>query len=161
MRYSGKTLMNLCAVAIAAWFVLTALKWPLRTAIFPIIIGVPVFFMALVELFFSFTQKEEITKKINEEDISLPEIEKEALPVGRTLWAFIFLIGLLLLICLFGFPIGVPLFVFLYLKIHGKESWGMSIGLTALAWGSLYGFFVRLLNTPFPEGWIQRLLGIV
>lgn len=152
--------MNLGAVAIAAWFVLTALKWPLKTAIFPIIVGIPVFFMALVELLYSLTQKEGITEKVDEEDINLPKIEEEALPVGRTLLSFMFIIGLLLLIFLFGFPLGVPLFVFLYLKIQGKESWGISVGLTALAWGSLYGLFVRLLNTPFPEGWVQRLLGI-
>jgi putative tricarboxylic transport membrane protein len=64
--------------------------------------------------------------------------------------------GFFLLILLLGFPISVPLFTFLYLKLHGKEGWGMSLGLSASALACFYGLFVWLLHIPFPEGWVQK-----
>lgn len=161
MRYSGKTLMSLGSMVIAAWVVITALKWPLRTAIFPIIIGFPVFFMAMAELLLSLSERQRDTKKGSVEGLNPPEMEEHALPIGQTLVAFILLISLLLFIFFFGFPIGVPLFVFLFLKVYGRERWGISIGLAAAAWASLYLLFVRLLDTPFPEGWVQRGLRVL
>jgi len=64
--------------------------------------------------------------------------------------------GFFLLILFLGFTISVPLFTFLYLKLHGKEGWGMSIGLSASALACFYGLFVWLLSTPFPEDGCKR-----
>ena len=46
----------------------------------------------------------------------------------------------------------IPLMVFTYLKIQSDESWPLSIGLTAAAWFSFWGLFVKVLNLPFPDG---------
>lgn len=162
MRYSGKTLMSLCTMMIASWAVITALKWPLRTAIFPVIIGIPVFFMAMGEFLFSLYEREEIANKKSGEGVK-PSEKKEVLPVSQSLLAFALIIGFFLLILFFGFPIGIPLFVFLYLKFYGRERWGISVGLAATAWACFFGLFIWLLNIPFPEGWVQkglRALGI-
>jgi hypothetical protein len=49
--------------------------------------------------------------------------------------------------------------VFTYLKIQSKESWQISITLTAIAWLFFHFLFVRLLTLPFPEGLIFTWLG--
>jgi hypothetical protein len=49
--------------------------------------------------------------------------------------------------------------MFTYLKIQSKESWGLSIGLTTLAYGVFWLLFVKLLTLPFPEGRIFAWLG--
>jgi len=58
---------------------------------------------------------------------------------------------------LVGFPLAVPIFVFAYLKIAGREPWTLTIALTAISWLSMESLFTRLLHLPFPEGLIFEL----
>jgi hypothetical protein len=60
---------------------------------------------------------------------------------------------------LLGFPIAVPLFVLLYLRLQGREGWIVSLAMTAAVWGVFYGLFNRLLHLPFPAGWLVTWLG--
>ena len=160
MKVTGKVLMSLGALIVAAGVVITALKWPLRTALFPVIIGIPVFFMSAGELLLSLSERKKMAREKSEEGLK-PSDHEEPLPAGRTLYAFLLILGLFLVILIFGFPIGIPLFVFLYLKIYGREKWAISLGLGVIAWLALYAFFVRLLATPFPDGWVQKGLTIL
>jgi hypothetical protein len=60
--------------------------------------------------------------------------------------------------------VAVPLFMFLYLKPHSKEGWGISLVLTGFAWAVFYGLFIKLLNVPFGQGWVQmglKALGVL
>jgi len=161
MRYGGKTLMSLGLLVIAAWVVIGALKWPLRVALFPVVVGTLVFLMATGKLLLSLFERKEVNgKKVKDNSSSWMD---QPLPTRKMLLASAWTMGFFLLILLFGFPISVPLFTFLYLKLHGKEGWGMSIGLSVSALACFYGLFVWLLSTPFPEGWVQkglRVLGI-
>ena len=154
--------MSFGTMVIVAWAVITSLRWPLRTAIFPVIIGIPVFFMAMGELLFTLYEREEIANKKSGEGVPSSE-KKEVLPISQSLLAFALIIGFFLLILFFGFPTGIPLFVFLYLKFYGRERWGISVGLAVAASVCFFGLFIWLLNIPFPEGWVQkglRALGI-
>ena len=150
MVRSGKPWMSLGIMVIVTWMVLSALKWPFRSFLFPVVIGIPVFVMAAVEFCFSLFERQ-------------GKVSEEALPLHRTLGSYGLIIGFLLLVLLFGFPVSVPLFVFFYLKVHGKEKWVLSLGLAAAAWMFLYGLFIRVLHVPFEEGWIVdglKALGI-
>ena len=160
MRSNGKIVMSACLMVIGAYAVITALKWPLRTAIFPTVIGIPVFFMALVELLLNLFGKEETEKKQSAVDFELSEGLEPALATRRTLSSFIWIIGFFLAIIFFGFQIAAPLFVLCFLRLHGKENWPLSLLMSAAAWGVLYGLFIRLLEVPFKNGLILRALGI-
>src|SRR3989304_9191259 len=72
----------------------------------------------------------------------------------RTLAILSWIVGFLAFILVFGFPIAVPLFVFLYLKLVGKEGWVLTLSLTLVSWLTMEGLFNRLLHLPFPEGWL-------
>jgi hypothetical protein len=61
----------------------------------------------------------------------------------------------IVLVFLFGFPIAVPLFVFSYLVVQSRAGWGLSIALTAAAWGFFHVIFERLLHFPFEAGLIS------
>jgi hypothetical protein len=50
----------------------------------------------------------------------------------------------------------VPLFVFCYLKLEGREGWLGTLIATFMTWGIFYGLFVWFLNVPFMEGLIQK-----
>jgi len=46
------------------------------------------------------------------------------------------------------------------MKFQGKESWGLSLVLTVIAFVFYYALFVKVLNLPFPEGLLQSWFGL-
>lgn len=77
--------MSLSLLVISGWMVIKAMGWPLRTGIFTIVIGIPVFCMAIVEFFLSLFGRQE-------------ESEYQALLVRRAFMSFLWIIGFFLLI---------------------------------------------------------------
>jgi Na+/H+ antiporter NhaC len=47
-----------------------------------------------------------------------------------------------------GFLIGIPVWIFCYMKIRSRESWFLSSTLAVVSWGILYGIFVLLIGAP-------------
>ena len=132
-------------IMLAAGYAVFAAKgWQWKAALFPLAIGIPLFFLAAIELAWTLAGKE-----VPEE----PAQKSSALP-----WAW--MIAFLALIVLLGFPIAVALFVLVYLKVQGKEGWVFSIVLTAAVWGVFYGLFDLMLHLPFPAGWLLEWLGL-
>jgi len=164
MTFSGRTWMSLGVMVVAAWGVIKALSWPLTTALFPVVIGIPVFILAASEFISSLSKSEKKDIKPSAKG-AVPRKEKtERIPLRKDVLAFLLILSFFFLILLVGFPIAVPLFVFLYMKIYGREKWGLSAGLAAAAWGGFYGLFVLVSNIHFEEGWVQqglRALGIL
>ncbi len=153
--------MNLCLALIAAGVIITAIKWPFKTALFPLVIGISVFLMSVAELLLSLIEGEGKAKKGPAVDFKLSEGMDKAVALRRTWVAFGWIVGFFLLILCLGFSIAVPLYVFSYMKIYGKEKWGISIFMSVLAWVFFYGLFIRLLNTPMMEGWLFRGLRLI
>jgi hypothetical protein len=160
MKYSGKHLMGPCFMAMAVGVIIAATEWPFKTALFPLIISVFVFFGSMAEFLLTLSESKESVSKQGAVDFQLSEDIDQALATRRTLVGFAWIIGFFLLILFFGFVIAVPLMVFLFLKIQAKERWGISLLLTGLALFFFFGLFVWLLNTPFPAGWILEALNI-
>jgi len=154
MRYSGKHLMSLCLMIIAVGVMITAMKWPFKTALFPVIVSIFLFFGAMADLLLNLFGKKEMAFKQGVADFQLSEDIDPALANRRTLLAFAWIIGFFLLILFFGFLIAVPLMVFLFLKIQARERWGISLLLTGSALVFFLGLFVWILDTPFSAGWI-------
>ena len=129
-----------------------ASAWPWKAALFPLVIGVPLFAMALAEaLWVLFGSTPAPTEGVE----LAAEAPGRAVLVGGA-WMLAFFAAILLL----GFPIAVPLFVFLYLKLQGGEGWLMSVVITAAVWGVFYGLFDALLHLPFPSGLLLDWLGL-
>ncbi len=160
-RFSGSNLMNLSMVVISAWVAMTALKWPLKTALFPLVISISVFLMTTAELLLSLFGKEEGAKKGAAVDFSFSEVVDKKVTFQRTLTIFSWIVGFFFMIVLFGFSIGVVIFVFFYMKIQGREKWGISIVMTLGSWFFFWGLFIWLLNTPMMEGWVFQWLRAV
>ena len=155
MKYRGRALVILGLTGISIWVIISALKWPPKTALFPLVIGIFVFLMAAIELFFTLLRRKESDgDKIEVMDFKFSQEVDQALAKRRTITMFLWILGFLFMILLFGFPITVPLCIFLYVKFEGKEGWGISLGLTAVIGIFFYFLFIWLLRTRFEEGWI-------
>lgn len=159
MRIKGRPLMSLCITAVGAAVVVQALAWPFKTALFPLIVGFPVFFLGLADFFLSaFADSGGQEQSI---DFKLSEGTEAGVERRRTFSIFGWILAFFFLTILVGFPIAVPAFVFGYLKIQGKEKWGMTVIVTAVAWAAFFGLFVWFLNVPFGEGYLQPLFHLI
>jgi hypothetical protein len=147
--------LSLLIMLVSGYGVIAATAWPWKAALFPLVIGIPLFCLAAAEALWTLFG-------------SAPEAGGEArdfqLSIGkdtarRTLVACAWILAFFAAIVLLGFPIAVPLFVFLYLKLQGREGWLLSIVMTAAVWGVFYGLFDLLLHLPFPAGWLLAWLG--
>ncbi len=138
-------------MAVSGYGVVAAWSWPWKASLFPLAIGVPVFVLAAIEalgvLFGKTVHTEakdfQVTRDLPEKELA----RRAAVAAG---WIAGFFAG----IVLFGFPLAVPLFTFLYLRLQGGESWRFCVVFTAAVWLFFYGVFERLLHLPFPGGWL-------
>jgi len=138
---------------VCAYGVLTAWDWPPKAALFPLAIGIPLFCLAAAEAAWALLGSRQETTKAMDFQLSVHE---KSLP--RTALAIAWMLGFFAAIVLLGFPIAVPLFVLLYLKLQGGEGWVLSIVMTLAVWGIFYGLFDRLLHLPFAAGWLFSAL---
>jgi putative tricarboxylic transport membrane protein len=155
--------MSLGVMITAAYMVITALKWPFQTALFPLSIGFMIFFMALTV--FILEQwghgKEDHAGGCSPVDFKLSHSEDQALANKRTFEIFLWILGFPFLILLVGFPLSIPIYFIAFLRFKCKENWRITIILSGVAWAFFYGLFISVLNTFFMEGWIQRGLGFL
>ncbi len=130
-----------------------------RAALFPLIIGLP----ALVISAVVFVKEVTITHRVvvhGEEGVEeVEEISPEETR-RRTLAISAWVVGFFVSIWLIGFVWSSMVATFLYLKVGARESWLMSIILTAVAYVFFAGIFDMTLHLPFPPGDLFVWLGL-
>ena len=149
--------LGLGIMALAGWGVFSALSWPWKAALFPMVIGIPLFCMAAAEVLWVLLGS---AARSEARDFQLSTDLPARVMLLRTLLAMAWIAGFFAAIVLLGFPVAVPLLVFLYLKVQGGESWGLSLVFTFAVSAIFYGLFDRLLHLPFPDGLIATWTGI-
>ena len=157
MERLASRILGVAVMLASGAAVVIAMDWPVKAKLFPISIGVPVFCMAAAEVLWGLLRPDARAAAM---DFRLSDHLPSKIAVRRTLAAIGWMLGFLMGIVLVGFPMAVPLVVFLYAKVQGRESWGLSLGLALGVWGLFYAVFDRLLHLPFPAGWIQTWLGV-
>ena len=70
----------------------------------------------------------------------------------------LYLVGLMAAILLFGFIIAPPLFVAVFLRLRGKESWAVTLGGAAATLAMPYLMFETLLGLSLYQGAVVELV---
>ncbi len=156
MRVKGRAVMSFCIMLAGAGVVVQASQWPFKAALFPFIVGIPVFLLALVDVLLTLFEKSAGGEATI--DFKFSGHEDKALERRRTISIFLWILGFFFLVIFVGFPIAIPLFVFCYLKLEGRERWPVTLAATFITWGSFYGLFIWFLNVRFSEGLLQKAL---
>jgi Tripartite tricarboxylate transporter TctB family len=147
--------LGLAIMVVSGFAVVSAMDWPWKAALFPLVIGIPLFCLATIEVLCGFFAAAPHRQGGDAPSAAEPEVADSPRGIARaTGWIF----GFFAAIALFGFPIAVPLYVFVFVKWQGGEGWGTSLLFTAAVWAAFYGLFDRLLHLPFPPGWLQSWL---
>src|SRR5882672_4503332 len=102
--------LALAIMALAAWGIHGALDWPLKAKLFPLVIAIPLFCLASVEALWALLGREAQGKA---NDFALADDVPKDIALRRTALAALWILGFFAAIVLLGFPIAVPLFVFL------------------------------------------------
>ncbi len=153
-----KWIPHLAIIVVIGIGLLLTWDWPYETALFPRVGCMVVLGAAIIsfvsELIRGRSQKKEqgdpwVSSQISG-DLSL---KRAGVVFG---WLILFLIGVWVL----GYEVAAVAFVFLFMKITGKQSWGVSILFTALSFVFLFSVFRLLLNVVWPHGALWEMLGI-
>lgn len=153
---SFRSALSFATACVGGYVLYVSWGWPFRTALFPRVVAVPLLLLSLVEFVLNIRGGEG-EREGHAVDFQFTDAVEPALARKRTIAMSLWTLGFLALIVLVGFPLAVPLFVFAYLKIAGREPWGLTVVLTAVSWLVMEALFNRLLHLPFPEGWIFAL----
>jgi putative tricarboxylic transport membrane protein len=141
-------------LAVALW---QSRNFGYRAGLFPWVIGTPTLILAFAQLARDLYGR---TKKTASGLAEAVEIHVDIAPQlvrKRTLSILCWTVGFFLAIWLLGFSYAVPLTIFLYLKFAGKEKWPMTIAVTFFSWLFYWSLFEKLLNVPFPDGYLISL----
>ena len=157
MHSRASLILAVGVMIVSAWAVVAAWAWPLKAALFPQAVGIPVFCLAAGEALWALLGRHG-DGEAKDFQLSAHLPEKETL--RRTCVAIGWILAFFAAIVLIGFPIAVPLFVLLYLRVQGRERWTLALGFTLVLWGIFYALFDRLLHLPFPAGLLLVWLGL-
>jgi hypothetical protein len=159
MKLTGHSYFSLFLIAVAGYVILSASGWSFKTGFFPLATAIPLLILALVQLILElFGGPERAADRAAETEFAndvAPEVVRR-----RVIAIFSWIAAFILFVYVLGFPMAVPLFVFLFLTIQSHVSWPRSFFLSAITWACFYAVFERLINLRFESGWIQSALGL-
>ena len=151
MKHEEKGFMIILLIVMLSMFFMgfqfggNAKVLPLLSGIFSATMIGFLVFMAFSSRLSAWYQKLEAATILSKVDLNAEERKRE-------LYVAAWFTGCTVLIYLFGFVIGIPLFLFLFLKIWAKESWLLSIILSAAVLCVIFFSFVSILRVPLHEG---------
>jgi len=141
----SSTIFALILLAILGIIFVMSLGYPHDARLFPLIIGIPTGALTLALII------REVQAKTGPEDIlQRTKVAKKDV-LRNLLTAPAWIAALLLMIYLVGFLAGLPLFTFLYLKLH-RQGWLLSIIVPTVMVAVIYGGFVMGLKMQLHEG---------
>lgn len=160
MPTKARAAFSLFLAALATYAVVSAWSWPSKAGLFPLVMGIPLLALALVQLVLDLRGKSEAAEGAAAMDLAPSADVAPELARRRTVATFAWMAAFVVLVFMVGFALAVPLFMFSYLMFQSSAGWWLSLALTAAAWGFFYGLFERLLRLPFGAGMIQTWLGL-
>jgi Tripartite tricarboxylate transporter TctB family len=143
-------LLVFVAGAVIGW------DWPNIAKIMPVYVAaIPGIILVLVQLYREVTgwqgRRGTAGGGIDMDEVSDVQLDRQT-ELKRTLGYFAWFIGGALGIWLLGLVFALPLLVFLYTLIEGKEKWYTALISTACAYALVWGLFEYMLETRWPPG---------
>ena len=142
-------LLVFVAGAVIGW------DWPNIAKIMPVYVAaIPGIILVLVQLYREVTGwqgRRGTAGGIDMDEVSDVQLDRQT-ELKRTWGYFAWFIGGALGIWLLGLVFALPLLVFLYTLIEGKEKWYIALIATACAYALVWGLFEYMLETRWPPG---------
>ncbi|HBA40250.1 MAG: hypothetical protein A2W66_11835 [Deltaproteobacteria bacterium RIFCSPLOWO2_02_56_12] len=142
------------AAAVVGW------EWPDIAKIMPVYVAaIPGLLLVSVQLYRDATDWEGRRgggkRGIEMDEVYDVKLDKK-IEIRRTLIFFAWFMGGAFGIWLLGIVISLPLLVFLYTLIEGRERWSASLVMSACAYALVWGLFEYMLDARWPPGALFR-----
>ncbi len=126
-----------------------SLSYPFQTQLFPLVICIPVIALVLIQVVREISQSSGSRRQEGNP-------AEQGATGSRAVWRghaliIAWMTGFLLMIYIVGFILAIPLFLFLYLKLHGS-GWLRSLGLAAGMVIVIYSLFTLAMKMHFYPG---------
>lgn len=151
-----KALFSLSIAMLLTLALIKAFYWPSRARFFPMVVLPTVLGLTLLNL----VQDIRLPSFLQKVSHDMPSWNANKASLRRLNITIVWTILFFLVLWWVGFPVGIPLVIFCYLKIASGETWKTSVLCSMGAWLLIIGVFGRLLHFPFPEGELGALLAI-
>ena len=155
----GRILFCIFLITVAAYAIFASIGWSFKAKLFPLSISIPLLMLATAQLLLILFGKEE-TNEGAAMDVEFSTDVAPEIVRRRVLGIFGWIIAFIALVYLLGFPITVPLFIFLYLKFQSEVTWLWTIVVTGITWGCFHFLFQSLVHIQFETGAIQTWFGL-
>jgi len=138
------------AAAIFGW------EWPNIAKIMPVYVAaIPGLILVVLQLYRDATAWEQRGNRasggIDMDEVSEVNLDRKT-ELQRTLTFFAWFIGGALGIWLLGLTYSLPLLVFLYALVEGKEKWITALIMALCTYALVWGLFEYMLETRWPPG---------
>ena len=153
MTFDGRKLTTLFMFAVFAGACLLALDLPTKAAFMPLLVGVPGALLCAAQ--FVIDWRAEAHGRETGADEREPETAENS---QSELQAFVWLGLFTILLLAFGFVVGGPLAVGIFVRFSSRDSWPNALFAAAGTFAVLYGVFVWLLELSLFEGFVLEAL---
>jgi len=169
MRFKvhGRLFFSLGFTLLFALLVIIGMGYNPLARLVPLVVGIPALIMSAIQFLLDLrdafrgestmrktaaVKEATKTEKPKKEELSPQEIRR------RELMAVGWILALFALIMFFGFHIAIAAFVLLFMRLYGRESWRLSLGVAALCWAFVYIVFIIILGSNLYQGLILETL---
>ena len=152
-RVNWETLLVLGFLAFFLLAIRIGFEWPFIAKLMPLYIAaVPGAALALWQLFRVTTGREQRTAGGIEMDESFSQDLDAASERRRTVAFFAWFVGAALAVWLLGITVAVPIFVFLYCLVEGREKLWIAVLMATIAFLLVWGLFEGVFKVLWAEG---------
>ena len=155
----GQVFFCVFLIALSGFAIFSAFGWTFKAKLFPLSVSIPLLILAIAQLLLTLSGNDQ-TNDSAAMDIDFTTDVPPELVRRRVIGVFCWIVSFILLVYLLGFPVTVPLFIFLFLRFQSAVSSLTSVMLTAITWGGFYLLFQKLVHIQFQDGAIQTWLGM-
>lgn len=161
MKITGKLVFSLSLALLFAYLIYLTMGYNSRARMVPLIVLVPALGFAVLQVAHDLRDSARPKRKEQSSQAATkPEAEKEdkekKIPGGekqrRELIAIAWLLGFFAAIILLGLTPAIPLFVLVFMRFFGRESWQLSVIFAVGCTAFVYIVFVWLLQNELYPG---------
>jgi putative tricarboxylic transport membrane protein len=156
IKLSAEAVFTFFFLLLFAFAIFTGWDWPMIAKLLPVyVVAIPGLILAGVQLYRDLTATEEnqaeVAGGVDMDETFVEGLDKRT-EIVRTLVFFGWFVAGALAIWLLGIVIALPLLVFFYSRIEGREKWYICIVLAVTVFLIIWGLFEYLLESRWPPG---------
>ena len=154
LKISSELVSHLLVIVVVGLGLWIARSWPYETALFPRAAGGTVILVAVLSLFL------EIRRKMRQAADAGAVPVFEAGLAKKAFVSFGWLVGFIAGIWLLGYVVASLLYIFLSMKVRGKQYWLITILMTVGAYAFMWAVFGLLLGIKWFPGALWGWFGL-